>query len=81
MEVYYYRSKINKPIVRIFDAEYANANSLCTNDKNITVYSEYIPYRLSETRNLNHGQGLYVLNESLVGFHELYHRFGSFPIT
>ena len=81
MEVYYYRSKVNKPIVRVYDAEYANANSLCTNDKNITVYSEYIPYRLSETRNLNHGQGLYVLNESLIGFHELYHRFGPFPVT
>lgn len=49
--------------------------------KNIIVYSEYIPYRLSDTINLTHGQLLYILSESLCGFEELYYRFGSFTIT
>ena len=38
-------------------------------------------YRLSETRNLSHGLGLFVLSEALVGFHELYNKYGSFSIT
>ena len=39
MEDYYYRNKINKPIVKVHKAEYAKDDSMCTNDKNITVYS------------------------------------------
>ena len=45
------------------------------------MYSEYIPFRLAATRNLNHLQGLYVLSEALAGFHELYQQFGSFYVN
>ena len=45
------------------------------------MFSEYIPHRLSDTVNLTHGQGLYVMSEALYGFEELNYRFGGFPIS
>lgn len=81
IEVYNFRNATNKPIVRVYEADYAKSESMCGADRNIEVFSEYIPHRLSDTRNLNHGQALYVLSESLAGFHELHHRFGPFQIT
>lgn len=62
MEIYVYRNTTDKPIVRVYDANYIKSDSACGADRNIEVYSEYIPYRLSDTRNLNHGQALYVLS-------------------
>jgi hypothetical protein len=53
----------------------------CGAAKDIAVHSEYIPFRLSDSRNLNHGQSLYILSEALAGFQELHHRFGPFQIT
>lgn len=41
---------------------------MCQNSSVITVYTEYIPYRLSDVKLLNHGQGIYVLSEALAGF-------------
>ncbi len=83
MEVYHYRNLTNKPIVKVYDADYVKSKGggACGNAKDIVVHSEYIPYRLSDTRNLNHGQALYILSEALSGFEELFHRFGPFPIT
>ena len=81
MEIYNYRHDTDKPIVRVYDAEYTKAHSMCKAEPSIEVFTEYIPYRLSDTRNLNNGQALYVLSEALAGFHELYYRFGPFTIT
>lgn len=82
MEVYHYRNDTNKPIVKVYNAEYMkNKGGACSNAKNIEVISEHIPYRLSDVKNLNHGQSLYVLSEALAGFHELHNRFGPFQIT
>ena len=47
----------------------------------MSVFIEYIPFRLVDTRNLTHEQGLYVLSESLLGFHELYSNLGAFEIN
>jgi len=70
MAVYHYRNKTNKPVVKVYNAEYAKGKSgACGAAKDIVVHSEYIPYRLSDTRNLNHGQALYVMSEALSGFH------------
>lgn len=82
MEVYHYRNLTNKPIVKVYNAEYAKGKGGgCSAAKDIIVHSEYIPHRLSDVKNLNHGQALYVLSEALAGFHELHHRFGPFQIT
>jgi len=67
MEVYRYRNLTSKPIVKVYDASYARSNvkgggGACGAAKDIVVHSEYIPFRLSDTRNLNHGQALYVLS-------------------
>ena len=69
MAVYHYRNKTNKPVVKVFNAEYAKGGGACGAAKDIIVHSEHIPYRLSDTRNLNHGQALYVMSEALSGFH------------
>ena len=42
MEVYYYRNKTNKPVVKVHDAEFTKEDSMCTNDKNISVYSDSV---------------------------------------
>jgi hypothetical protein len=39
-----------------------------------------LPFRLIDTRNLSHEQGLYTLCESLIGFHELFYRMGPFAV-
>lgn len=53
---------------------------MCQNTSIITVFTEYIPHRLSDVKMLNHGQGIYVLSEALTGFSELYGRVGPFQI-
>jgi hypothetical protein len=63
MELYAYRADISHPIVNVYEAHYQNDSAaMCTKDKNIAVMTEYIPYRLSDTKNLNHGQALYILS-------------------
>jgi hypothetical protein len=47
----------------------------------MTVFTEYIPFRLSDVKMLSHGQGIYVLSEALAGFAELYGRVGPFQIN
>jgi hypothetical protein len=80
MEAYYYRYMSNKPIVKVFKADFEAKKDFCSNYKNIEVFTEYIPYRLADVRTLSHDQGLYVLSEALIGFYELYKRLGAFAI-
>jgi hypothetical protein len=80
MEAYYYRFSTKKPIVKVYRADYDTASDFCSNHKNVTVFTEYIPFRLIDCRNLTHEQGLYVLSESLLGFHELFSRLGPFRV-
>lgn len=80
MQAYYYRFATTKPIVKAYKAAYDTRKDLCSNYKNIEVFTEYIPYRLAETRSLTHEQGMYVLSESLIGFYELYNRLGAFAV-
>lgn len=80
MEAYYYRFISRKPIVRVYKADFEAKKDFCSNYKNIEVFTEYIPHRLADVRTLTHDQGLYVLSEALLGFHELYRRLGAFAI-
>lgn len=80
IDSYYYRYSTNDPLVKVYRAEYDDNNDMCSNHKNITVYTEYIPYRLADTRNLTHEQGLYVLSEALRGFNRLYQQLGAFAV-
>lgn len=66
--------------MKAYKADYMPSEEFCSNNKNIEVYTEYIPFRLAETRSLSHEQGLYVLSESLIGFFELYKKLGAFPV-
>ena len=61
METYYYRYRSNKPIIKVYRADYDKAD-VCSNHRNITVFTEYIPFRLIDCSNLSHHQGLYVLS-------------------
>jgi hypothetical protein len=80
LNTYLYRYNTPKPIVKVYRADYETNSDFCSNYKNILVFTEYIPYRLIDTRNLSHEQGLYVLSESLLGFHELFSHLGAFPV-
>lgn len=78
---YYQRHLPNKPIVNVFDAQFLQRSiSMCQNSAVLTVFTEYIPYRLSNVKMLNQGQGVYVLSEALAGFAELFGRVGPFQI-
>ena len=79
---YHQRYLPNKPIVNAYDVQFEErSKSMCQNVSTFTVFTEYIPYRLSDVKNLNHGQGIYVLSEALAGFAELYGRVGPFQIN
>lgn len=80
LETYYYRYNTTKPIVKVYRADYESGEEFCSNHKNITVFTEYIPYRLADVRSLNHEQGLFVLSEALLGYHELHYRVGNFSV-
>ena len=54
LDTYYYRYKTTKPIVKVYRADYESNSDFCSNHKNITVFTEYMPYRLVDTRNLSH---------------------------
>ena len=60
---YYQRYLPSKPIVNVFDAQFLQrSSSMCQNTTVMTVFTEFIPHRLSDVKNLNHGQGIYVLS-------------------
>ena len=40
----------------------------CKNASTMSVFTEYIPHRLSDIMRMDHGQGIYVLSEALAGF-------------
>ena len=61
METYFYRYRSKKPLIKVYRADYDKAD-VCSNHRNITVFTEYIPFRLIDTCNLSHHQGLYVLS-------------------
>lgn len=69
LEAYYYRYMTNKPIVKVYKADFEAKKDFCSNYKNIEVFTEYMPYRLADVKTLSHQQGLYVLSEALIGFY------------
>jgi hypothetical protein len=82
MEIYRYRNLTNKPIVKVYGAEFVKSKGgACGASQDILVHSEFIPFRLADVKGLTPGQTLYVFSEALAGFQELHHRFGPFQIT
>lgn len=81
MDAYHYRLTSSKPVVKVYEAFFQKNSNFCSNMQNIEVKTEYIPFRLSQTRDLNHGQALYVLSEALAGFNEIHSKIGAFSIN
>ena len=80
MDSYYYRYSTNEPLVKVYRAQYDSSSDIFSNHKKITVFTQYIPYRLADTYSLTPEQGLYVLSEALRGFHTLYQQLGPFAV-
>ena len=54
ISAYLYRCNSTKPIVKAYKADYESAGDFCSHHKNISVFIEYIPFRLIDTRSLTH---------------------------
>lgn len=66
--------------MKAYKADFEARSEYCSNFKHMVVFTEYMPFRLAEIKNLTHEQGLYVLSEALIGFYELYHRLAAFAV-
>jgi hypothetical protein len=81
LAAYHQRYEPNRPIVNAYDAQYVDKKKgFCKNSSTISVFTEYIPHRLSDIVRLDHGQGVYVISEALAGFQELFNRVGPFQV-
>jgi hypothetical protein len=66
------------PIVGVYEVVQSRFNMSFENKT--VIYQELILYRMSDIRNLSHLQGIYVLEQTLIGFKMLYDIFGHFLI-
>ena len=47
----------------------------------LKIYLEYCPIKLTHLYDLNQGQVVYFLKESMIGFERLFNKFGSFKVN
>ena len=88
-EIYQYRRGNEDGLVRVYSAEVVEDHRRketesicsCSSFTQMIVYSERIPYRLSEMPLLSFQEGLYLLRETLHSFDIIYQRIGPLHIN
>ena len=80
-DIYEFRRAQNDNLVSVFQVEKEDNQYLCDGQDYIRVKTEHIPYRLSEINNLGFSEGLYILQEALIGYRAITDFVGTVTIT